>query len=330
MASALWYESPGVAALRAAPLPDLEPGCARVRTLFSGISRGTERLVLNGQVPRDEWMRMRAPMQGGDFPFPVKYGYCAVGLVEAGPPDLLGRMVFSLHPHQDRFTAPLGMLTPVPDDVPPRRATLAANMETALNALWDSAAGPADRIVVIGGGAVGLLTGFLAARLPGAQVTLCDINPARAEITRHLGMTFAQPDGLSSHVADVVFHTSASESGLHTAIGCAGMEATIVEMSWYGAKVVSIPLGGAFHSQRLRIIASQVGMVAPSRRPRWPHHRRLGAALDLLRDPRLDALVTQTIDFDDAPQKLPNVLAEGSLGLAPVIRYPQPETFPGR
>jgi threonine dehydrogenase-like Zn-dependent dehydrogenase len=323
MASALWYEAPGMVGIRTLPLEAPGPGLARVRTLFSGISRGTERLVLAGRVPQGEWTRMRAPLQQGDFPFPVKYGYCAVGVVEAGPDDLLGRTVFCLHPHQDRFVAPVGMLAPVPDDVPPMRATLAANMETALNALWDSCAGPADRIVVVGGGVVGLLVGYLAARLPGAQVTLCDVDPTRAAPAHALGIGFAPVDGLPRD-ADVVFHTSASAAGLTTALGCAGVEASIVEVSWYGDTMVSVPLGGAFHSQRLRIVASQVGMVSASRRVRWPYARRLAAALALLRDARLDALLGGTMAFADAPRDLPSALAEGAVGLAPVIRYPEP------
>jgi threonine dehydrogenase-like Zn-dependent dehydrogenase len=213
------------------------------------------------------------------------------------------------------------MLTPVPADVPPRRATLAANMETALNAIWDSGAGPADRIAVIGGGIIGLLTGFLAARLPGAQVTLCDLDPSRADIVRRLGMSFATPDTLPSD-CDVVFHTSASEQGLAAAIGCAGIEAPVIEMSWYGDRMVRVSLGGGFHSGRLRLIGSQVGMVAASRRPRWPPGRRLEAALGLLRDDRLDALVAREIEFADAPRLLPEILANGALGLPPVIRYP--------
>jgi NADPH:quinone reductase-like Zn-dependent oxidoreductase len=321
MASALWYEAPGVVAIRPVPVEMPGPGFARVRTVFSGVSRGTERLVLGGRVPQGEWARMRAPLQQGDFPFPVKYGYCAVGMVEAGPDDLLGRTVFCLHPHQDRFVAPVQMLALVPDDVPPARATLAANMETALNALWDSCAGPADRIVVVGGGVVGLLVGYLAARLPGAQVTLSDLDPSRAAVAQALGMGYAPVDAVPRD-ADVVFHTSASEAGLATALACAGLEASVVEMSWYGDRMVSVPLGGAFHSQRLRIVASQVGMVSASRRVRWPYARRLAAALSLLRDARLDALVGGAIAFTDAPRDLPGALAEGAVGLAPVIRYP--------
>jgi threonine dehydrogenase-like Zn-dependent dehydrogenase len=320
-ASAVWYEAPGVVGIRTAALPDLQPGFARVRTLVSGISRGTERLVSSGGVPEAEWARMRAPLQEGDFPFPVKYGYCAVGVVEAGPEALIGQPVFCLHPHQDRFVAPLGMLAPVPGDVPPRRATLAANMETALNAMWDSGAGPADRIVVVGGGVVGLLVGFLASRLPGAEVWLCDTDPSRATVAEQLGVRFLAIDALPGD-ADVVFHASASSAGLETALSQAGMEACVVEMSWYGDRRVQVGLGGAFHSRRLRIIGSQVGMVAPARRVRWTYGRRMAAALSLLRDPCLDVLVEREIAFADVARALPALLAPGAIGLAPVIRYP--------
>jgi NADPH:quinone reductase-like Zn-dependent oxidoreductase len=326
MGRAVWYQTAGQVALRPEALPPLVPGLALVRTLFSGISRGTERLVLAGRVPPNQFAQMRAPWQQGDFPFPVKYGYCAVGVVQDGPDDLIGRTVFSLHPHQDRFILPASALTVVPDGVPPRRATLAANMETALNALWDSGAGPADRIAVIGGGVVGLLVAYLAAGLPGAQVVLCDTDPERASLAAALGVDFTEPSGLPAD-CDVVFHASASAAGLAAAIGCAGQEARVMELSWYGEGVVAAPLGGAFHSRRLSLVASQVGMVAASRRARWSHARRLAAALDLLRDDRLDALVTGTLDLADVPRLLPallgvGALGVGALGLPPVIRYP--------
>ena len=323
MARALWYAGPGVVELRAAPLPPLGPGEARVRTLHSGISRGTERLVLQGQVGRSEWERMRCPMQEGAFPFPVKYGYCAVGVVEEGPANLLGRHVFCLHPHQDVFHAPADRLAPIPVPVPARRATLAANMETALNALWDSGAGPGDRIVVIGAGVVGLLVAFLAARLPGAAVTVVDVEAARRPLAEALGAGFARP-AEAPEGADVVFHASASAAGLNAAIGCAGLEATIVELSWYGDRPVEVGLGGAFHSRRLRLVSSQVGQVSPGRRPRWDYGRRIQAALNLLdQQPALDLLVAEEIAFEDAPRELPRILAPNAHGLAPVIRYAQ-------
>lgn len=318
-ARAIWYTAPGTVEIRSCVLPPVEAGQALVRTAFSGISRGTERLVISGAVGQQEWERMRAPLQEGAFPFPVKYGYCATGIVEEGPDALKGRPVFCLHPHQDGFVAPVEMLAPVPENVPLRRATLAANMETALNAVWDSGASAGDRIVVAGAGIVGLLVAYLAARLPGADVTVVDVAD-RAGIVSSLGARFAPPAN-GPRNADVVFHTSASAAGLATAISCAGLEATVVELSWYGDKDIAAPLGGAFHSQRLRLQSSQVGQVSASRRPRWSYRRRMEKALELLVDPTLDVLVTDEIAFDDAPVALPRILAPGASGLAPVIRY---------
>lgn len=319
-ARALWYAAEGVIDIRAEPIGALAAGDVLVRTLFSGISRGTERLVFSGKVGRSEWERMRTPLQGGAFPFPVKYGYCATGIVEAGPPALVGRTVFVLHPHQDVFVAPAAMAVPVPDGVTARRATLAANVETALNAIWDSGASAADRIVVVGGGIVGLLTGWLAARLPGAEVTLVDVAAERRPLAEGLGLRFALPDAAPGD-ADVVFHTSVTAAGLATAIGCAGLEATVVELSWYGDGVTPVPLGGAFHSRRLRLISSQVGQVSAGHRPRWDYRRRMEAALALLADPVFDHLVADEIPFDDAPQRLAGVFAPGAAGLSPVIAY---------
>jgi threonine dehydrogenase-like Zn-dependent dehydrogenase len=323
-ARSLWYVGRGAVELRETVLPPPGAGEARVRTLFSGISRGTERLVFQGAVGRSEWERMRCPMQEGAFPFPVKYGYCAVGSVEDGPAQLRGRPVFCLHPHQDVFLAPADRLTLVPDRVPPRRATLAANMETALNAVWDSGAGPGDRVVVVGAGVVGLLVASVASRLPAAAVTVVDVEAGRRPLAEALGAGFSAPETAPAE-ADVVFHASASAAGLNTAIACAGLEATIVEMSWFGDRPVEIGLGGAFHSRRHKLVSSQVGQVSPSRRPRWDYARRMAAALRLLDQPALDLLVAEEIAFADAPREMPRILgaaaAGAAHGLAPVIRY---------
>ena len=264
---------------------------------------------------------MRAPMQDGEFPFPVKYGYCAVGTVEAGPAELQGRLVFALHPHQSAFVAPLSLLTPLPEGLDPRRATIAANMETALNAVWDSGAGPGDRIAVVGAGLVGLLVAYLCARLPGAEVCIIDIDASRDEISRSFGARFLRAPVSTVSDADVVFHASASAAGLATAIGLGGIEARIVELSWYGEGEVAVPLGGAFHSRRLQLVSSQVGQVSPSRRPRWDYARRMRKALDLLGDDRLDALITHEFSFDDLPRRLPEFLGTAAPGLAAVVRY---------
>lgn len=319
-ALALWYAAPRECRLNEVPLPVPSGDDCLVTTLWSGLSRGTERLVFEGRVPASEHERMRAPFQEGHFPFPVKYGYCAVGRVDAGPPEMLGRIVFCLHPHQDRFIAPRSDLTPVPDGVPARRAILAANMETALNAHWDGGSGPADRIVVVGGGVLGLLVAWLAARLPGSEVTLVDVEPGRAALAAKLGFAFATPD-TAPRDADLVFHASATGAGLATAVAAAGTEARIVELSWYGEGAVPAALGGAFHARRLHILSSQVGMVANSRRARWDHARRVQAAMALLADDRLDALITDEIAFRDAARRLPELLAPGASGLTAAICY---------
>ena len=319
-AQALWYVGRGRAELRPVVLASPGPDEALVRTLWTGLSRGTERLVFEGRVSLWESERMRAPLQEGDFPFPVKYGYCAVGTVEEGPDSLVGRTVFCLHPHQERFVAPVGLLRPLPDPVPARRGVLAANMETALNALWDSGAGPGDRILVVGAGVVGCLTASLAARLPGAEVTLVDVDLSRKEIAARLGCGFAKPLDAPGE-ADVVFHASATAAGLACALACAGPEARVVEMSWYGDQMVPAPLGLDFHSRRLTLVSSQVGQISPSRRPRWDYERRMSKALALLADERLDALITEEVAFADLPGALPRLLAPGAPGLTTAIRY---------
>ena len=320
MSRALWYVAPGQAELRDTVESPRGQGQVRLRMAASAISRGTERLVFEGRIAACDHERMRAPMQAGAFPFPVKYGYSAVARVEEGPPDLIGRCAFVLHPHQDVFDAPVEALTLVPPTVPPARAVLGAQMETALNALWDSGAGPGDRIVIVGGGAVGLLIGALAAGMPGVEATLIDVNPARGAVARTLGLAFTTT-GAGVSDADVVFHCSASAAGLATALACAGFEAAVIEVSWYGDRVVAAPLGLDFHARRLRIVSSQVGAVAASHRARWSHARRLAKALDCLADDRLGALITERIAFADLPAALPRILAVDAPGIVTLIDY---------
>ncbi|MEM7544280.1 MAG: zinc-binding alcohol dehydrogenase [Pseudomonadota bacterium] len=318
-ALALWYDAPRQSALRPAAMGE---GEVEIRTLWSLISRGTERLVFEGRVPPAEHATMRAPMQEGDFTFPVKYGYAAVGLVERGPADLVGHHVFALHPHQTRFVLRRPQMIPVPASVPPRRATLAANMETALNALWDAGAGPGDRIAVIGGGLVGLLVARLASHIPGSEIVLHDVLDHRRDIASQLNVSFRQ-DQIGTHDFDIAIHTSASAGGLSQAIDSLGFEGRLVELSWYGEGSTSAPLGGAFHQKRLQIISSQVGSVSPSRRPRWDYARRLAKAMELLDDPALDALITAEVAFGDLPDQIGEILAPGAPGIATVVRYEQ-------
>ena len=326
-ARACWVVAPGRAELRDEVLPPLAEGQVRVRSLHSGVSRGTEGLVFRGEVPPSEYERMRAPFQQGAFPGPVKYGYVSVGTVEHGPAALQGRTVFCLHPHQTRFQVPADAVLPLPDSVPPGRAVLAALLETAINALWDAAPRIGDRVAVVGGGTLGLLVAWLAARVPGCRVQVVDTVPARAEVAAALGAGFALPDAATPD-ADLVVHASGQAAGLATALGLAGVEATVLELSWYGSRAVAVPLGQAFHARRLRLQSSQVGSVAPAQRARWSHRRRLALALSLLDDPVLDRLITHSAPFDTLPQVLARLAAPASAEgtLCQRIDYPPAET----
>lgn len=320
-ATAFWLSRPGHGELRRQELPARGPGDVLVETLFTGISRGTEALVFTGRVPDSQRSVMRCPFQEGEFPGPVKYGYCSVGHVVAGPESLAGRTVFCLHPHQDRYVVPATAVTPLPAGLPPERAVLAANMETALNGVWDAAVRPGDRVCVIGLGVVGLLAARLAARVPGTTVLALDIDPVRGVPAAALGLDFA-PAAADGAEFDVILHASGHPDGLVTALGLAGFEATIVELSWYGATPVTLPLGEAFHSRRLTLRSSQVGSVATAQRGRWNHARRLAKALELLDDPALDVLIDGESRFADLPATMA-ALAEGRLAaLCHRVRFP--------
>jgi threonine dehydrogenase-like Zn-dependent dehydrogenase len=295
-----------------------------VRALYSGISRGSETLVFRGEVPASQHQAMRCPFQEGEFPGPVKYGYMSVGRVETGrgraASTLEGRTVYCLHPHQDVYVVPASAVTPLPEGVPAERAVFAANMETALNGIWDAAPGVGDRMVIVGGGVVGMLAAWLAAGVPATDVTLVDTDPSRRHVAEALGVRFADevPDGAG---ADVVIHASGDPAGLRDALAATGVEGRIVELSWYGSRSVSLPLGEAFHSRRITLRGSQVGRIPPDRAPRWDHARRMSLALRLLDDPALDVIVTGESPFEELPAVMKRLARDGTGTLCHRIRY---------
>ncbi|NUT38175.1 MAG: zinc-binding alcohol dehydrogenase [Hamadaea sp.] len=317
-ARAFWVSSPGVGEIRPTALRDPGPREVLVRTLYSGISRGTETLVFRGEVPAGQRERMRAPFQEGDFPAPVKYGYLAVGVVEQG--ERAGETVFCLHPHQTAFVVPESAAVRVPADVDPRRAVLAGTVETAVNALWDAPPLVGDRVTVIGAGMVGCCVAALLARFPGVDVELVDVDETRAAVAERLGVRFAVPSRAQPG-RDLVFHASATGSGLQLALGLLATEGSVVELSWYGDRAVTVELGGAFHSGRLSVRASQVGMVAPARRGSRTYADRLALALELLRDPAFDALLTGQSRFDDLPATMAELASGRLAALCHVITY---------
>ena len=313
-ALAFWVREPGHGEIREEVVPDPGPGEVLVRTVRSGVSRGSETLVFRGGVPAHLHATMRAPFQDGDFPGPVKYGYLNVGVVERGAPDLVGRTVFSLFPHQTAYVVPAGAVTPVPEDVPASRAVLTGTVETAVNALWDAGPLVGDRVTVVGAGMVGCCLARLLARLPGTEVTLVDTNPARAATADALGVGFALP-GEAADGRDLVLHTSATSEGLQLSLDLLVAEGSVVDLSWYGDTEVRLSLGGRFHSDRLAIRASQVGAVSPARRATRTTSERLALALDLLRDPAFDAVLTGTSEF----ARLPEVMADLDSGRLPAL-----------
>ncbi len=310
-AHAFWLRAPGRGEIRPVGLPEPGPGDVVVRTLRSGISRGTETLVFRGGVPPDQRARMRAPFQEGDFPGPVKYGYLNVGAVEEGPPGLRGRTVFCLYPHQTAYVVPAGAVSIVPEGIPPGRAVLAGTVETAVNALWDAAPLVGDRVAVVGAGMLGCSVARLLQRFPGVRVTLIDLDPGRAEIAAALGVDFALPEEADGG-CDLAVHTSATSAGLQRALDLLAPEGTVVDLSWYGDAQVHLSLGGAFHASRLGIRSSQVGVVSPARAARRTAADRMALALELLRDPAFDALLTGESHFDELPEVMAR-LASGSL-----------------
>lgn len=321
---AFWLRSPGHGEIRPVDVSAPGPGEVLVRTLYSGVSRGTETLVFRGGVPVNQHAAMRAPFQEGEFPGPVKYGYLNVGLVEQGLPHLRGRTVFCLYPHQTRYVVPAEAVTVVPDGVPPARAVLAGTVETAVNAAWDAAPLVGDRIAVVGAGMVGCSVAGVLARLPGARVQLVDTDPSRAAVAAAFGVAFSHPDGAAGD-CDLVVHASATEAGLARSLELLAPEGTVVELSWYGDRRVSLPLGEHFHSRRLVVRGSQVGMVSPAQRGRRTYADRLALALELLADPSFDALITGASDFAELPDVLPR-LASGELpALCHLVTYPDAE-----
>jgi threonine dehydrogenase-like Zn-dependent dehydrogenase len=313
-AHAFWLRAPGQGEIRPAVLPEPGPGDVLVRALRSGVSRGTETLVFRGGVPADQYAAMRAPFQEGDFPGPVKYGYLNVGAVEQGPPELRGRTVFCLYPHQTAYVVPAGAVTVVPEDVPPARAVLAGTVETAVNALWDAAPLIGDRVAVVGAGMVGCSVARLLSRFPGVGVTLVDVEAGRADVAAARGVDFALPDDAEGG-RDLVVHASATSAGLQRSLDLLTREGTVIDLSWYGDSEVRLSLGGAFHSGRLAIRSSQVSTISPARRGRRTTAERLALALDLLRDPAFDALITGESSFEE----LPDVMARLAAGTLPAL-----------
>ncbi|MFF1828307.1 zinc-binding alcohol dehydrogenase [Paenarthrobacter sp. NPDC058040] len=322
-AEAYWITANGHGELRREELPVPRESEALVRTLYSGVSRGTERVVHGGHVPQRVAERMHAPHQEGDFPGPVKYGYLNVGVVEQGPTEWVGRTVFSLHPHQDYYVVPTSQLTEIPKNVPARRAVLTGIVEVAVNALWEAGPRLGDRVAVVGGGLVGGALATLLRKFPLGRLQLVDADPEKEKLAQTLGIDFALPENAQND-CDIVFHCSATDEGLKLSLQLAGDDSDVIELSWFADKEVTLPLGEDFHARRLSIRSSQVGAVALPRRHRRTTAQRLETAAEALKDPLFDTFLTSECLFRNLPATLATLL-ERPGGFCHVVAYPKPE-----
>lgn len=317
---ALWITGPGVCELRSELLPATGEGDCVLEALYSAVSPGTERLVFTGRIPPSLFESMKCPYMGGEFSFPVKYGYSLVGRIVEGPPALSGKIIHVLHPHQERCVVRSADVFVVPVDVPPLRAALASNLETAVNALWDSGMAVGDRALVVGFGAVGALVAWLASKVPGSELWVVDSEPGKIDLARRMGFHACSPAELRGPF-DLAFHASASASGLRLALESLGFEGQVTELSWYGTEGVSMPLGQEFHPRRLRIVSSQVSSLSHGQRARWDSGRRRELVFRLLKDPGLDGHCGEIIPFEALPLEYPRLLRSPNPGLGCFVRY---------
>lgn len=318
-ARAYWTVAPGHGEIRGERLEPPGPGEVLVRATASGVSRGSELLVHRGGVPASVAARMRAPFQVGDLAGgAVKYGYLSVGVVEDGEPGWVGRRVFCLHPHQDRYVVPVTALTALPDDVPDRRAVLLGTLETAVNALWDGRPLLGDRVAVVGAGMVGACVTALLARMPLGRLEVVEPDEGRGRTAASFGARWVRPEDATPG-CDLVLHCSATGEGLQRALELLDDEAEVVELSWHGDRPVTLDLGADFHSRRLRLRASQVSRVSPHRAARG-RAGRMEVALRAAADPALDRLLAGPTPFEELPRLMAD-LAAGAPGLCHVVTY---------
>jgi len=317
----LWHESPTHSALRPAEAPTAA-ALLRVDAHYSLISTGTERLVATGQVPRALWEEMQVPHQQGSLGLPVAYGYSLVGKVVAPDHALHGRWVHLLHPHQEVAWASAAELFPLPDDVPPLRATLASNVETALNATWDAQVMPGDRVLVVGFGLIGSLVARVLSLLPAVELWVVDKDPLRRDLAQNMGFRTLAPGQVAElPPVDVALHSSVSAAGLQTALDAVGQEGKVVELSWYGTRSVNLQLGGRFHSQRKQLISSQVSRLPASHQARWDFGRRKEAVFRLLAHEAFDAHIGEVLAFAQAPRLFEDIRSGAAQALGYALRY---------
>lgn len=313
-ATALWHTNNRATELK--PI-ELDEAGVLIRSLYSLISTGTERLVAQGGVPAELQEKMRVPGMQGQFSFPLTYGYSLVGQVEALGHVLHHKYVHLLHPHQSAVHWPAEQLSVIPEGIPPLRATLASNLETVVNAVWDSQVQVGSRVLVVGFGMIGALLSRVLAQIPAIELVVVETNDERKLLAAEMGFTLGQ----GGQDFDCAFHTTAQSAGLQMALDAVGQEGKVVELSWYGKREIMLSLGGLFHYGRKQIISSQVSHLPARKRARWDFARRKAVVFRLLQQAVFDQHITQLIDFSEAPDFFGQVRSGSTPALGTAIRY---------
>jgi len=315
---ALWHINPVSSDILRSE-PEIQKNQCLLQSKYSLISVGTERTVSMGKVPVDLHDSMAVPYMKGAFSFPVKYGYSLVGKVLKGPSEWMGRNVHLMHPHQDYCYSNLSDLFILPPTIPLKRATLISNMETAVNAIWDSQVSIGDRVVVVGFGLIGSLVALIVRQIPGVEVQVVEIDKSRQQVARSLG--FGVSDSCKKNHFDMAFHASGSATGLQNAIDAVGLEGPIIELSWYGNRKVDISLGTTFHSLRKQLISSQVSFIPSTKQSGWDFKRRKKTVLNLLHNPVFDHLLDTEVPFKESPSVFEKIRNNDWEPLTCVVKY---------
>ena len=316
VARALFHTAPRSVEIKTVPTPRPAAGEVIVSTQFSGISSGTESLVYRGEVSEDTALDDTIGALGGAFRYPFAYGYACVGKAADS-----GQAVFAFHPHQDIFAARTSDLIPLPA-VDPAPATLFPLVETALQVTLDAGTGYRDRVIVLGAGVLGLLTALLLQR-SGQRPLLAEPQAWRRGLAASLGVPAAAPEELGKQEVSLVIDASGSPDAPASALGMLAHEGTLLVASWFGAKPVVLPLGGAFHRRRLTIRSTQVSTVPARLGATWTRPRRRLEAAELMPELPLSELCTHVFPFTKAADAF-RAVDEGTPGLMhAVLRYEQ-------
>lgn len=298
-------------------LPVPSEGQLIIKSRYSMISTGTEKVITTQVLDPDLALKMAIPYQKGAMTNTFTYGYSLVGeVISEG--EFQGEKVHVMHPHQDFAVVYTNDVRVLPRDIDPKLATLISNMETAVNAVWDAQVELGDRVLIQGYGTIGALVASILQKYPGLDLHVHDIDPQKAELIASHGLSVYD---MEEEEFDLVFNTTGSEIALEEAFKFARLEGTIIELSWYGAKRVSLELGESFHYGRKRLICSQVSHIPNRKQPNWNYENRKDLVIRLLQELDPTYLLGHEINFQDAPEFYHKLRSGDVKELSTIINY---------